>query len=221
VSNSDRPGFFFLSTGAGTVYVIDSVDITIPAAGYVEVTNDGYLNLGHTTGASSSFFTTLSKTRGDGGIFAGTAVARVPAAIATSAQWAFPMSSSRLFVEGSPGTYRYYLMIRHETGTNTGSDFNYTSLRARYFPTLYGTTVLAKTAKGTNGSTADTFSGAAVPASGAEVTTITAADHNARLEAERAKQIAELEARIKQLEEQSKLRQNPSQQSSEYPGKER
>jgi len=211
VSNSDNFGFLTLSTGAGTIYVLDSVDISIPASGYVEVSCDGYLNLNHTTGANSSFYTTLSKTRGDGGLYPGAAVARVPGTIATSPLWAFPMPSSRLFVEVGPATYRYYLMIRHETGTNlTSNGLNYTSLRATYFPTLYGTTVLAKAAVGENTvlSTVGDHTAKVLP--NAEFTTLTVADHNARLEAERAKQVAELEARVKQLEEQVKSGQYPN-----------
>jgi hypothetical protein len=210
VSNSDNLAFFPLSGGSGTSHVVDSVDITIPAAGYVEVTCNAFMNLNHTSGSNSSFYTSISKTRADVGLYAGTAVARVPGAIATTSLWAFPMSASRLFAEVSPGTYRYYLNVIHESGTNTTSNFDFSSFRAKYFPTLYGSVTLARAVAEGNSTSANTTGNTAQALPNVEVATITVADHNARLEAERAKQMAELVARVKQLEEQVKSGQYPN-----------
>lgn len=199
VSNSNGPGFFFLGTAAPFTYVVDSVDITIPAAGYVEVTINGYLNLAHVTGTATSWFSVPSKTRADAAIYNGVAVARVPSVIGSSSLWAFPMTSSRLFAEAA-GTYRYYLNLRYETGTSTGSSFGFASIRATYFPTLYGTVTLASAAGGATSDISATATDGSKLLPETELTTITVADHKARLEVERAKQMAELEARIKKLE---------------------
>ncbi|HKZ22664.1 MAG TPA: hypothetical protein VJ165_05605 [candidate division Zixibacteria bacterium] len=197
VSNSVGPSFFGLSSGNIT-YVVDSVDITIPSSGYVEVLCGAYLNLYHVTGVSTSIYIGSNKTRGSAPVETGVAVARVPGIIATSSIWAFPMTSSKLYAEAA-GTHRYYLHVDYETGTSASSALSYSYIRAKYYPTLYGTATLANATAGAD--LINTSTDGSLPAPPTEITTITVQDHNARLEAEVAKVKAELEARLQKLEQ--------------------
>ena len=194
VSNRDYPSFFFMSTGNGT-YVVDSVDITIPAAGYVEVTCGGFLFF---NGSAGEIDLVSGQTRGVFDFVPGWAAAY----IGTVGSYAIPATSTRLYAEGSPGTKRYYLHLNNSSGSSS----NYAGslyIRAKYYPTLYGTVALAKEGTSTSATGALVAPGnRSQSVAEAELTTITVEDHNAQLEAERAKQISELEARIKRLEGQ-------------------
>jgi hypothetical protein len=71
-----------------------------------------------------------------------------------------------------------------------------------FFPTNYGTVVSTKPVASRAGENVATSVDAVGTDQPSEVQVTTVADHQAQLEAERAKQIADLEARIKALEAQ-------------------
>jgi outer membrane protein OmpA-like peptidoglycan-associated protein len=113
------------------------------------------------------------------------------------------MTSSKLYAEAA-GTHRYYLHVDYETGTSASNQLAYSYIRAKYYPTLYGTVTLSNVTSSAN--LTNTSTDGSQPAPPAEITTITVQEHNARLEAEVAKVKAELEARLQKIEQQ--LNQN-------------
>ncbi|MCH7947657.1 MAG: hypothetical protein IIC66_07665, partial [candidate division Zixibacteria bacterium] len=63
VANKVRSQLFFQLTSLGS-FVIDSVDIQIPAPGYVEITAGCYINAYHTTGTHTEIWVGISKSSG-------------------------------------------------------------------------------------------------------------------------------------------------------------
>lgn len=193
------PDFFPLSSG-NISYVVDSVDITIPASGYVEVTCGGTIAQEHTTGTNTNVWMNCGKTRAVVDLTA-FQWAYVPSVEATGLR-AFPASTTRLFAE-TAGTKRYYLNVRYVSGSSASTRFELGYIRATYYPTLYGSVSLAHTSANP---TPDHLGGIpfegtqALPAGVPQI--ITMEDHNARLEAEVAKVKAELEARLQKIEQQ-------------------
>ncbi len=193
VSNSDFGGFFFLNSGNIT-YVVDSVDITIPASGYVEVTCAAFLSLQHTGGTTTEIDMQSGKTRGSFNFVAGVGAAYLTGASIPSGQYIFPASATRLYVE-SAGTHRYYLHVRYFLGGSASSYGGGFNIRAKYYPTLYGTSSLAVSSEGSNASATNTSTADLLQ-------TITLEEHNARLQAEVDKLKAEMNARLQKLEQQ-------------------
>lgn len=209
VANNDNTSFFNLNAG-NIVYVVDSVDINIPAAGYVEVTCGAWLNLFHTNLTTTEVWFEPGEARGSLGFPSpGGMVASVPSVTATSV-WQFPATSSRFFA-ATAGTHRYYLHARYAQGTNASTNVAAHYIRATYYPTLYGTATLATSVGGTVSELSQVATDGSLRLPKTELATITVQDHNARLEAELAKMRAEMEARIQKLESQV----NQSQQVGE------
>lgn len=197
---------------------LDSAIITVPSAGYIVVIASAIDYPAHASGTRDYSRYTISTFSGSID-FSYISAVSTPAADASDFDKPLSVALHRVDAVG-PGTYRYYFVADCYTG-NCGA--YQPKITATYFPTLYGTVdVTPKPVARPIAPPSDNSLGNSAEAGQATaVQHITVADHNARLEAERAKQIAELEARVRQLEEQSKLHQNPSQQSSEYPRKER
>lgn len=202
LSNSEATGSFIFTSGSATTYTVDSVQITIPAAGYVIVEVGGYLNIYHTTGTNSLFYVKSDKTAGSSSLSPGVHVARIPAVWPSSGSSSvgMPIHSSRLYNETSSGAKKYYLNVYYNTGVSTSSNLAYRFIRATYYPTLYGTSTLASVTE--NGGPSVMMgdpSQAGSPATATEV--ITVEEHNARVEAALAEQREALEARMKALED--------------------
>jgi hypothetical protein len=140
IAISSRGGFGF-SLG-NIVYVQDSVDITIPAPGYVVVSAAGYLNLFHNNGTQTSLYLLINKTR-LGGSFSddGSQICVVPSVL-PSATYQYPYSSFRVFTEPGGGAQRYYLNVNYASGTSTSTNMYRAHLTAMYFPTAYGPVVV-------------------------------------------------------------------------------
>ena len=193
------PDFFPLSSG-NISYVVDSIDITIPASGYVEVTCGGTIAQEHTNATNTNVWMNCGKTRAVVDL-TNFQWAYTPAVEATGLR-AFPTSTTRLFAE-TAGTKRYYLNVRYVSGSSTLTRFELGYIRATYYPTLYGSVSLAHTSASP---TPDHLGG--IPFEGTQALPsgvpqiITMEDHNARLEAEVAKVKAELEARLQKIEQQ-------------------
>jgi|GEM_PF-1967321 len=194
VANELGQGFFYLN-GGNTDYTVDTLEIDIPAPGYVEVTAGCYLNLFHTQGTDTEIWIAIDQTIDNiYYTFPGAQIASVPDSIPTT-PWQFPCTSTRFYEETSAGTKRYFLIARYHSGTDATTNVARSYLRATYYPTLYGSLTLAKTGDLGNvsaktGSLGDGSGSAPEP----QRHTITRDDHNTRLEAEMASLRAELEA---------------------------
>ena len=142
VSNSERAGVFIIISTVGTTVLADSVDITVPASGYIEVTAGAWLNINHTTGTNSEVWYGISETRASQGVYPGCAVVRIPNEVSTSGSWGYPCMTSR-FYSVTAGTHRYYVNFYWATGGSGSSvSAGYPYIRAKYYPTLYGTSTM-------------------------------------------------------------------------------
>ena len=202
VSNSLGMGFYTLSSG-NTDYCLDTLSITIPGPGYVEVIGGCYVNLHHDTGTDTRVFVNIDETPANAAYqLPGAQTASIPSTIGNS-YWQFPCTTTRLYEEGTGGTKTYYLNVDYQSGTDTGTNIARIYLRAKYFPTLYGTVTLAETSgqEALLISRSDPGDGSV---RGRELRrrSITIEDHNARLEAEMAALRAELEGLREEMRNQ-------------------
>jgi hypothetical protein len=142
----DEPGISISSPSSNFIYppvggftVVDSVDITTPASGYVVITADGYLNLFHTNGTRTQVYLGIDKSRSiiTLGRGYGAIIHSIPTGQATDF-WSQSFSTSRTYTE-TAGTIRYYLNAYYSSGTNVSTNIAYPKIRAIYYPTLYGT----------------------------------------------------------------------------------
>ena len=210
VANQVRSTIGF-SLSAVTFYAVDSVDITIPTSGYVELTGGCYLNLWHNNGTTTEFWVGISKSKASFNFVStpGVQVASVPSVAATTV-YQMPCTSTRLFSE-SAGTHRYYLLVRRSSGTNNGANVAMIYLRAKFYSTAYGSIVLSKS---DNGSDESRLS--AIPTDGSQqyenlnLRVQTLEEINAKLEAERETLRAENERLRFEKEQLSETQQRIS-----------
>ncbi len=203
LSNSEAAGFFTFTSGSGTTYTVDSVSITIPAAGYVIVEVGGYLNLYHTNGTATNVQVKSDKTAGSSSLSPGVHIVRIPETWPSTSSYAagYPIHSSRLYSETSSGAKKYYLNVFYSSGVSASSNIGYRFIRATYYPTLYGTATLVANADG--GGPSVMMGDASQTASLATTTeVITVEEHNARVEAALAEQREALETRLNALEDE-------------------
>jgi hypothetical protein len=139
VASMLNAGFFFVPVPGDNK--IDSVDITIPGRGFVEITAGAYLNMWHITGTTSEVWLGITKAPPLSFADPGTQVCSVPFSSATSL-YQFPCTSTRMFMEAGPGTYRYYVNVNKFTGADPTLNVAGTYIRAIYYPTAYGSLVM-------------------------------------------------------------------------------
>ncbi len=203
VSNSLGTNYVYMTVG--NYYVIDSVDIDIPAPGYVEVTGGCYLNLYHTKGTNTAVWVSIDKTPQNAHFnIPGSQLGRIPDSTATNdICWQIPCTSTRLFEETSAGPQRYYLNARYYDGVSTMTNVAWAYVRAKYYPTVYGTVTLAETdgMRDVPVSSQDQGDGV-IPSREPARRSVTVDDHNARLEAEMAALRFELEALKEKVQNQ-------------------
>lgn len=202
LSNSEESSYFAFASGSATTYTVDSVSISIPAAGYVIVEVGGYLNAFHTNGTTTQFYVKSDKTAGTSAMSPGVHVVRIPSAWPSTGSVAVgcPIHSSRLYSETSSGAKKYYLNIYYSSGVSTSSNFGYWFIRATYYPTLYGTaTLVANTETGGPSVMMGNPPAVEMPST-KEV--ITVEEHNARVEAALAEQREALEERFRAIEDE-------------------
>lgn len=187
---------------AGNIdYTVDSVEILIPGPGYVEVSASSFLYLWSSSTTVARIVLSISKTRANADeTYPGSVMVTGP--LQTSGYVGnFPYYVSRLYYESSVGSRKYFLNAEYRSGTSSINGISRPVLRAKYYPTAYGTVELTSEAL-TDGSEVDSPAeapGPAVvtqsansPAPGASIATELAAIW--RLQ-------AELQARIRALEE--------------------
>lgn len=201
LSSTESSSAYAFSSGSGTTYTVDSVSITIPAAGYVIVEVGGYLNAFHTNGTTTQFYVKSDKTAGTSTTSPGVHVVRIPSAWPSTGSVAagYPIHASRLYSETSSGAKKYYLNVYYSSGGSTSSNLAYRFIRATYYPTLYGTATLVANAE--NGGPSVMMGDPSQAGSLATTTEIiTVEEHNARVETALAEQREALEARLQALE---------------------
>ncbi|HEU4437408.1 MAG TPA: hypothetical protein VFR89_08080, partial [candidate division Zixibacteria bacterium] len=176
----------------------DTVPITVPTAGYIVVNAYGFVDLLHVSGTSTIIRFTVSKTAGvmdfDNFSYHG----QTPGAPSGTYLTAFSITKVEAV---AAGTHTYYLVGDEFSGNgNIGRP----RMTAMFFPTNYGTVVSTKPVLTRVGGNVAAFTDAVGIGQAGEVQVITVEDSKARLEAERAKQLADMEARLKKLEEAAK-----------------
>jgi hypothetical protein len=195
IANSQRTILVSNST-SGTVVIADSVDITIPAAGYIEVTGGAWLNINHTTGTITEVWLGINTVGASQSTFPGLGVVRIPSELptSTSTPYGYPGVTRRLYSVAA-GSYRYYLNLRF-TGGGSSAQAGYPYIQATYYPTLYGTsTIMSPTAYYNPDSKTDDSAQINL-----DQIKITPEEHLQQLKAKAAQLKIELESTIKQLE---------------------
>lgn len=202
LSSTESSTAYAFSSGSGMTYTVDSVQITIPAAGYVIVEVGGYLNAFHTNGTTTQFYVKSDKTAGTSTTSPGVHVVRIPSAWSSTGSVAVgcPIHSSRLYSETSSGSKKYYLNVYYSSGESTSCNLAYRFIRATYYPTLYGTATLVANAE--IGGPSVMMGNPSVTERPSTTEVITVEEHNARVEAVAAEQREALEARVKALEDE-------------------
>jgi len=197
VSNS--AGSINYSFGSGNItYVVDSVDITIPASGYVEVTCGGAVLLSHINGATTQVFVNSGKTRGTMETGPGFQFVAFTSPFPTGLA-GFPTTSTRLYVE-TAGTKRYYLHCEYTDGASATTQIQRYFILAKYYPTLMGTSTIASDGHAPLTGLTETSLEQIQALPQSQV--ITVEEHNARLESELSQLKAEMDARLQKLEQQ-------------------
>jgi hypothetical protein len=134
LSSSYSSTFVYPPVG-GAITSCDSVDITLPAPGYVFVISTGYMQLYHNNGTPTRVDVYLNTVRSAS---AGGVMGLIPAVNATGA-YGVPVTITRVFSEASSGAKRYYLLAAYSFGTNGSTNIPSVTTSALYFPTLRGT----------------------------------------------------------------------------------
>lgn len=216
----DEPGIAgghntaILAVGVAPVN-LESATITVPGPGYVVIFASAFDYPLHTVGTKDWTRYSISKTSAtiDFSYFTGVSVA---AAMVTDADISSSVALQRVDTVQGPGTHTYYFTAQSFSGA--GNRAGRPKITAMYFPTNYGAIEIAAPAEQPltfdEGSAVGGFSET-------NVRQFTAAEHNARLQADRAKQIADMEARIRVLEAQASNPNRLTERALETPRKER
>lgn len=117
-------------------YKIDSVAITIPSNGYVELTAGCYVNTEHVIGDSTYIFVGISKTQNIDYFVPGCVVVGIPSSRSSGSD-ALPAYSTRLYSE-TAGTHKYYVVAERNSGGKSTTNIANPSIVARFFPAAYG-----------------------------------------------------------------------------------
>ena len=133
--SSSLGGVHFLNAG-NKYYVLDSLDIALPASGMVVLIASGSMTLGHVEGEAMSVNISISDTRNT--LSAGYSCAALPATAATGLH-AFPFCTSGIYA-ATGGSKKYFLLAQYLEGTQAMTFVGQTRLTGMYFPTVMGTT---------------------------------------------------------------------------------
>lgn len=117
-------------------YKIDSVTITIPTDGYVELTAGCYINTTHVEGTPTDIFVGISKTQNVDYFVPGCVVIGISNNRPTGNE-RVPAYSTRVYSE-TAGTHTYYLVAERNLGGTNNTNVANPSIVAKFFPTAYG-----------------------------------------------------------------------------------
>jgi hypothetical protein len=134
--SSSYSGTFVYPPVGGAITATDSVDITLPAPGYVYVVAAGYMQLYHTNGTPTRvdlYLNTSSTSPSSGNV-----MGLVPAINGTGIH-GIPFTVTKVFSETTAGAKRYYLLCAYSFGSNSSTNIPSVTTTALYFPTLRGT----------------------------------------------------------------------------------
>jgi hypothetical protein len=170
---------------SGDYESLDSVFIDCPSSGYVEVEiTIGWVNIAHVNGTKTEIWAGASTTPASIDLN-DAAVYRIPLEHASTSDFALPMHSVR-FYSVSPGTHKYYLNFRFQSGAGAYANVRSAHFVARFIPTLYGTAAVAAATDNSSISIGQEATGAAagIDAPPAPRREITKRENDARLETE-------------------------------------
>jgi len=136
VANGISPNFFTSLDSLAVDYKIDSVTITIPTNGYVDVTAGCYVQTDHVEGAGTDIFVGIAKTQNIDYFVPGCVVVGISNVRPTGNE-RIPAFSTRLFSEPA-GTHTYFLVAERNSGGTSNTNIANPSIVARFFPTAYG-----------------------------------------------------------------------------------
>lgn len=135
LSSSYSNDFTYPPVG-GAVVPCDSVELSIPAAGYVFVIASGLIQLYHTSGSPTRVDVYVNTVRNVSS--AQGCMGLIPAANPTGPS-GIPFMITKVYFESTAGTKRYYLLSSYSFGTNPSTNIPSATTSALYFPTLRGT----------------------------------------------------------------------------------
>jgi hypothetical protein len=149
----DEPGIVYLATppantfrgfgGSGVATALDSVSITVPAAGYIIVWAQTTVLINHTNGVEDHIYFQVSGTRASINYSTyGISWVIIPSGMPSGVQYAQPLDCHRPFTVSAAGTYKYYFNARVHVGYDANDVFFDLQFTAMYFPTAYGTVSL-------------------------------------------------------------------------------
>lgn len=136
VANHIGTNFFTDLTIPNVDYKVDSVTISIPADGYVEVTAGCYVIANHFEGIQTDIFVGVSKTQNIDYFVPGCVVVGISHAHPDGVI-RMPAFSTRLYSE-TAGAHTYYLIAERNAGGDALTNIANPSIVAKYFPTAYG-----------------------------------------------------------------------------------
>ncbi len=123
------------SIAANASAVIDSVDITIPAAGYIFLQTSGTWYMPHVTMTSNYCEWSINESRFVINSSAGYLFSAAPTGAPSTSWYSGAIALTMVVAKASADTYRFYL----NAGTiGEGYNWEYVTTTAMYFPALYG-----------------------------------------------------------------------------------
>jgi hypothetical protein len=148
----DEPGIDFVRSlppntfraiPAGTT-ALDSIKVTVPAAGFVNVQANANIGIDHINGILDQLI--IQVTADPDTIVAndyGLAMIMVPPEMPTSSQYVLPVDAHRPFDVPAAGEYTFYVNAKMLAGSGDFDSFFNLQLTAMYLPTSYGSAALA------------------------------------------------------------------------------
>jgi len=118
---------------------IDSITVTVPAAGYIHVLTEFSARINHTNGTEDYVGFQVTPTRGSVAFQNyGVVLLSDPAAAAT-ASYRHPISISRVFTVAAAGTYKYFANSYFMGGWDASDAYYELQMTAFYYPVQCGT----------------------------------------------------------------------------------
>ncbi len=120
---------------------IDSISITVPAAGYIYVWANTTICVDHITGTTDEIYFQVSAVRDNINYSAyGFVQVSVPREAPTQASryYMFPTDAHRPFYVASAGTYKFFANCNVSAGAGDNDSYFDLQITAFYFPTAYG-----------------------------------------------------------------------------------
>jgi len=143
----NQPGISFLELGTANNFMeipvgissIDSISITVPAAGYIYIWAQTTIKVDHANGTYDEIYIQVSETPNSIVYSAyGFSVITLPSGLPTDSRYQIPVDIHRAFVAGAAGTYKFYVNAKVHHGDATQDYYYDLQLTAMYFPTAYG-----------------------------------------------------------------------------------